>query len=235
MTDAALTDADLAALRALDTPTVCNALEIVAPERRTTGFTIKPFVCVDPALPPMVGYARTATIRAMDPPGRSADEMREQRLAYYDYVASGADPTVVVIQDLDPVRGVGAFWGEVNSAVHKGLGAIGVVTDGSIRDLNEWAEGFQALAGMLGPSHAHVHIVDFATPVNIHGMAVRSGDLIHADGHGAVVIPAAVARDVPAAADLVARKEKLVIDAARAPGFTVAALRKAMAGQADIH
>ena len=235
MADAALTDADLAALRALDTPTVSNALEIVAPERRTTGFTTKPFVCVDPALPPMVGYARTATVRAMDPPEPSAEAMREQRLAYYENVASGPAPTVVVIQDLDPVRGIGAFWGEVNSAVHKGLGALGVITDGSIRDLDEWAPEFQALAGLLAPSHAHIHLVDFATPVNVHGMAVGSGDLIHADRHGAVVVPAAVARDVPAAADLVARKEKLVIEAARSPGFTAAALRKAMEGQADIH
>ncbi len=235
MVQGELTAADLEALIAFDTPTICNALEIVAPDRRATGFTTAPLVAADPELPPIVGYARTATIRAVTPPPGSPDEVRSLRAAYYEYVAAAPRPTVAVIQDLDPAPGFGAFWGEVNTNVHKGLGCLGCVTNGSIRDLDMLAPGFQLLAGMVGPSHAHVHIVDFGADVNIAGMAVRDGDLIHADRHGAVVVPAAVVRDLPAAVDLVSRREKVILDACADPEFDIDMLKRAMSESADIH
>ncbi len=234
MTEDALTQADLDALRAFDTPTICNALEVVAPERRATGFTTEPLVCADPALPPIVGYARTATIRAAEPPPASADELRARRAAYYEYVGEGPGPTVMVIEDIDARPGFGAWWGEVNTTVHKALGSLGCVTNGSIRDLDMLAPGFQLLAGEVGPSHAWVHVVDFGGPVNVHGMGVRHGDLIHADRHGAVVVPLVVARDLPAAVDLVARREKVILDACARPGFDIDALKRAMAESAEI-
>jgi len=232
-----LDPAVLESLRKLDTPTVCNALEIVAPERRGCGFTVEPLVCADPRLPPVVAYARTATIRAMQPGALAGAAAREKRLAYYGYVAEGGPaPSVAVIQDLDgPQRGYGAFWGEVNTAVHKGLGCLGVVTDGSIRDLDQVAPGFQLLAGKVGPSHAHVHVVDFAQQVNVAGMLVASGDLVHADRHGAVVVPHAVAAKVAEAAAAIARKEAAILEAARGPGFGIAALREAFRRSDDIH
>lgn len=230
-----LADDDLEALRRFDTPTICNALELVVPERRALGFTTEPLVCVDPNLPPMVGFARTATIRAVAPPTLDAAAQRAARLAYYDYVAAGRGPQIVVIQDLDPRPGFGAFWGEVNSAIHKGLGCLGVVTNGSVRDLPDLAPGFQVLAGEVGPSHAHVHVVDQGGQVNVCGMTVASGDLIHADRHGAVVVPAEAAPKLPAAAALIARREKVILDACKAPGFDIAALRKAMGEAAEIH
>ncbi len=145
-------------------------------------------------------------------------------------------PSITVIQDLDrPEGGYGAFWGEVNTAVHMGLGCIGCVTDGSIRDLDDLAPGFQLLGGRVGPSHAHVHITDYDKQVNVAGMMVRPGDVIHADQHGAVVIPHDVVADVPGACDLLARREAVVLDVARAPGFNMDVLRKAWADQADIH
>lgn len=235
MTD--FTTEDLALLATWDTPTICNALEVAAPHRRATGFTVRPMVCLDPALKPIVGRARTATIRAMDAPGRSAEELREARIAYYEYAASGpADtPTVNVIQDLDPDPGFGAFWGEVNTTVHKGLGSLGAVTNGSIRDLDDCAPGFQLLAGMVGPSHAWVHVADFGRPVNVFGMAVRHDDVIHADRHGAVVIPPEAVTALPAAVDLLTRREAVILECARSPGFDVGRLRQAMADSADIH
>lgn len=233
MTD--FTDADLQLLTSWDTPTICNALEVVAPHRRATGFTVRPMVCLDPALTPMVGRARTATIRALDAPGRTAEALREARIAYYEYVASGSGPTVTVIQDIDPEPGFGAFWGEVNTAVHKGLGSLGAVTNGSIRDLDACAPGFQLLAGEVGPSHAHVHVVDFGGPVNVCGMAVRHDDIVHADRHGAVVIPAEAVKDLPAAVDLLTRREAVILGCARGPGFDIERLRQAMADSADIH
>lgn len=229
------TDADLQLLTTWDTPTICNALEVAAPHRRATGFTVRPMVCLDPALAPVVGRARTAAIRAMDTPGRTADELRQARIAYYEYVASGPGPTVTVIQDLDPEPGFGAFWGEVNTAVHKGLGSVGAVTNGSIRDLDACAPGFQLLAGMVGPSHAHVHVADFGRPVNVCGMAVRHDDVVHADRHGAVVIPPEAVKELPAAVDLLTRREAVILECARGADFDVDRLRQAMADSADIH
>jgi len=224
-------------LRAFDTPTICNALEIVDPARRLTGFTMRPLVCPFPDLPPVVGYARTATIRSTHPNELDAKAARAQRVGYYEYVASGGpSPAVVVIQDLDGAEvGFGAFWGEVQSTVHKALGVAGVVTDGSIRDIPQWAPGLAVLAGSIQPSHAHVHLDGYGREVRVAGMVVRSGDLIHMDRHGAAVIPAALAAKLPAACDLLARKEAVILDMARAPGFTVEKLKEALARQDEIH
>jgi regulator of RNase E activity RraA len=223
-------------LKTYDTPTICNALEVVDSARRLTGFTTRPLVCPFPNLPPIVGYAKTATIRSTHAHELDAKAQRSQRIAYYDYIADKPAPGIVVIQDLDGHdMGFGAFWGEVMSAVHKGLGVLGVVTDGSIRDIEQWAPGFQALAGSIMPSHAHVHLHDFGKEVRVAGMLVRSGELVHADRHGAVTIPANLADKIPAACDLLARKEAVILEMARAPGFNVAKLREALAKQDEIH
>ena len=232
MIDAAL----LEKLKTYDTPTICNALEIVDPGRRLTGFTVKPLVCPFPSLPP----DRRLRQDGDDPHHARArarrQEAREQRIAYYEYIAAKPAPGIMVIQDLDGADvGFGAFWGEVMSAVHKGLGLLGVVTDGCIRDIDQWAPGFQALAGSIMPSHAHVHLHDFGKEVRVAGMLVRSGDIVHADRHGAVTIPEALAAKIPAACDLLARKEAVILEMARAPGFNVAKLREALAKQDEIH
>ena len=225
-----------AALAALDTPTVCNALEALVPERRGHGFTVSPLVCARPNLPPMVGYARTAAICAAHPSDLKGSAARELQDGYYAYVHAGPKPAIMVIQDLDgPLRGYGSWWGEVNSNVHKGLGCLGVITDGSVRDLPDIAEGFQMLADRVGPSHAFVHPVTFGQPVTVAGMRVADGDLVHADQHGAVVIPWNVAERIPAAAADIARREKIIIDAAREPGFDMERLRKAWGDAAEIH
>lgn len=231
-----LTPAELKALVQLDTPTVCNALELLAPDRRARGFTVRTLQCPFPDVGSMVGYARTGTVRSIEPSGRGAED-RRLRLDYYRYVAEASGPTLSLLQDLDgPAAGFGSFWGEVHSAVHKALGSVGVVTDGSIRDIPQWAPGFGALCAEIVPSHAWVHLVDFGGQVNIAGMIVRSDDLIHADRHGAVVIPsAAVARRLPEAADACARREKVILDVARGKGFTVAKLVAAIAKADEIH
>jgi regulator of RNase E activity RraA len=231
-----LTEADFAALREWDTPTICNALEIVAPERRAFGFNRRPLVAPFPELKPVVGYARTASIRSREPYGRSKDEARKHRIAYYEYIASGPRPTLTVIQDLDgPDLGFGAFWGEVQTHLHQALGSLGTITDGCVRDLDAMARGFLVLAGSVMPSHAHVELVDFGGTVSVHGMVVRHGDLIHADRHGAVVIPHAMARKVPEAAQLLARREMVLLDAAKRPGFSIDVLRRALAEADEIH
>jgi regulator of RNase E activity RraA len=230
-----VTREQLAALAKFDTPTICNGLEIVVPERRGHGYTIQHLHPANPALPPIVGFARTVQIRAVQPTSVPADEMKKRRVEYYRYIANGPQPSIAIIQDLDPEPGFGAFWGEVQSNVHKGLGCLGCVTNGSYRDIDMLAPGFQILGGKVGPSHAFVHAVDFGSQVNIHGMTVKSGDLIHADRHGAVMIPAGTIPDLLKAIDLVARREKVILDAAKDPKFTIGMLEKALAGAAEIH
>jgi regulator of RNase E activity RraA len=239
VTDSAVAPLPAALLEALaryDTPTICNALEIVAPERRLTGYTTRPLVCPFPDLPPIVGYARTTTISSVAASTLPAAEQQARRLAYYEYAGTGHGPRINVIQDIDgAAAGFGAFWGEVQSAVHKALGCLGVITDGSIRDIDQWAPGFQALAGSIGPSHAFVHAESFGGEVRVAGMTVRSGDLIHADRHGAVVIPLDVAAKVPEAAELCGRRETPILEIARSPDFTLQKLREALARSAEIH
>ena len=221
----------LSSLTKLDTPTVCNALEVVAPKRRGFGYTTQPLVCTRPELGSMVGYARTATIRAAHP-----SDTQSIQQDYYRYIDEGPKPAIIVIQDLDgDSRGYGSFWGEVNSNVHKGLGCLGLITDGSVRDLPDIADGFQMLADRVGPSHAFVHPVSYGAAINVAGMRVNDGDLIHADQHGAVVIPSDVADKVADAAAQIARREGVIISASQEDGFNFARLQRAWGESAEIH
>ena len=234
--NAPLNPEELAALARFDTPTICNALELIVPERRALGFNRKPLVAPLPRAKAVVGYARTVMIRSREPHPRGKAEARDMRLRYYEYIAQAPRPSLCVMQDVDGAdAGFGCFWGEVQSNLHKALGCIGVVTDGAVRDIDAWAEDFFVLAGSVMPSHAHVDVVATGHPVNVAGMVVAPEDLVHADRHGAVVIPLAAARDLPAAAMTLARREKVVLDACRSPSFTVAALRDIFTHMDEIH
>jgi regulator of RNase E activity RraA len=224
------TQSQLEFLQSIDTPTVCNLIEIVAPERRGHGYTVKHLHCPFPELPPIVGFARTVTFKAKDTVPLGQAGYMQKRLDYLDYVAAPPRPSIMVMEDLDGEHvGYGAFWGEVQSNVHKALGCLGVVTNGSVRDIPMIAPGFQMLAGSIVPSHAYVHVVDFGIEVNVHGMAVRSGDLVHADRHGAAVVPVDKIDAMKTALEPLAAREAKIIAAAKAGG-DVAAIKAAMTG-----
>jgi regulator of RNase E activity RraA len=222
-----VSDSQFAFLRSIDTPTVCNLIEIVAAERRGSGFTVAHLHCPFPDLAPMVGFAKTVTIRARD--AVSGPSYMQKRMDYLDYVGVAPQPSVVLIQDLDEPAGYGAFWGEVQTNVHKALGCLGTVTNGSVRDIPAVALDFQMLAGSVGPSHAYVHVVDFGIPVTIHGMAAKSGDLIHADRHGAVVVPVDKIDAMQGALDGLMKQEARIIAAAKS-GQGVEAIKAAFRG-----
>ena len=217
-------------LRSIDTPTVCNLLEMVAPRRRRLGYTVKHLHCAFPDLPPMVGFAKTVTIKAKDAFGLGDASYMGKRLDYLDYVAAAPRPSIMLIEDLDGEHcGYGAYWGEVQSNVHKALGCLGTVTNGSVRDIPMIAEGFQLLSGSVSPSHAYVHVVDYGIDVDVHGMAVKSGELIHADRHGACIVPTDKIDAMKVALVALADKEAKIIEAARSGGG-VAAIKAAMKG-----
>lgn len=220
MVDQAVSISDLDALTAFDTPTICNALERLAPKTQGRGYTTQPFVCGFPQMKPVVGYARTAGIRSAQPHALSASALLALQDDYYRSIDAGPRPSVVVIQDLDTTPGYGAFWGEVQSAIHVGLGARGLITNGSVRDLDQWAPGFQFLAGQISASHAYAKPVSVGGEVDVFGLHVRPGDLIHADRHGAVIVPPGLVRALPDAAREVAAREAKILAVARGPGCT---------------
>lgn len=226
-----LTTRHLEFLRSIDTPTVCNLIEMAVPHRRGFGYTVKHLHCPFPDLPPMVGFAKTVAIRAKDEFGSGTETYLAKRLDYLDYLSEEPQPGISVIEDRDGEHaGYGAFWGEVQSNVHKSLGVLGVVTNGSVRDIPMVAEGFQMLAGSVSPSHAYVHMIEFGGAVNVHGMAVKSGDLIHADRHGAVVVPSDKVEEMMQAMEVLTEREAKIIQAARDPDMTLEKLKAAMRG-----
>jgi regulator of RNase E activity RraA len=231
MTERPFTREDLEALKQWDTPTICNGLELIVPDRRAIGFTVHNVIAADRSLPPMVGIARVGTIRTRESPRGGI----VSRAEWYDYVADADLPSVVVLQDIDDIPGYGAIWGEVHSNLHQALGALGCVTNGSFRDADMLAPGFQIIAAKMVPSHAHSHFIDFGHPVNVLGMQAEHDDVIHADFHGAVVIPAEAVRKLPAAIDLVARREAVILDLCRSSDFTPAKLREALKRSQEIH
>ena len=219
----------LTLLRSVDTPTVCNAIEVAQGKRGFNAFTRGTMLCSAPDDPPMVGYAVTAQIAAAAPPTEDPLTIRTRRMEYYRAMAQGAKPSVAVVEDLDYPGCIGAYWGEVNTTIHKGFGMSGALTNGVMRDLGDLAPGFPVVAGSIGPSHGFVHVRSVNVPVTIRGLRIAPGDLVHADRHGAIVVP----RDaIPMLAASIAKMqstERLILDPARAEGFDFAAFETAWA------
>ena len=213
-------------LRGCDTPTVCNAIEVAQGRRGFQGFTRGTVLRNDPAAPPVVGYAVTARISARMPPSEPADEIRTRRMAYYQRMAEAPRPSIAVIEDTDYPDCVGAFWGEINTWVHKSLGVSGVLTNGVMRDLGDCAPGFPVIAGSVGPSHAFVRVTDLGMPVTVFGLTVSDGDLLHADRHGAVVIPRDVVPGLREAVRSLLASEDIVLAEARKGPMSFEAFQK---------
>lgn len=214
-----MTPSLLKLMQSVDTPTVCNAIEVAQGKRGFNDFTRGTMLCSSPEEGAIVGYARTAKIAAVNPPTENPDVIKERRMAYYKHMATGPRPAITVIEDLDFPDCIGAFWGEINTTVHKGFGIAGTLTNGVMRDLGDVPEGYPVIAGSIGPSHGFVHVKDLATPVNVFGMTVHDGDLVHADQHGAVVVPNDVIPVLEEAIQKLLSTERIVLDAAQAEGF----------------
>lgn len=224
----------LAELSRFDTPTVCNALEAVQGFFVPTTVTSRSLRCLYPELPAVVGYARTATIRSAGP-ARDVSAAAAVKAAYYEYVSLGTAPTIVVIEDLDgDEAGRGCLWGEINTTLHQRLGCAGVVTNGAVRDVPLNAPGFQMLCGEVVPARGYTHVTGFGVPVSVAGMAVEDGDLVHADQHGAVVVPPGLAGEVVAAAERLGRQEKVLLAALHSPTFSIQSLPGAFKAAAEV-
>jgi regulator of RNase E activity RraA len=206
-------------LRKVDTPTVCNAIEVVEGKRGFDRFTRGTVLCSDPQAGAIVGVARTAKIAAAAPPDEAPEVIKSRRMDYYRHMATGPRPALTVVEDLDGANAVGAYWGEINTTVHKGFGLAGALTNGVMRDLGDLPAGFPVIAGSIGPSHAFVHVREIGTPVTVFGLTIADGDLVHADRHGALVVPQDYVAELGAAITKMQGTESIVLEAARAPGF----------------
>jgi regulator of RNase E activity RraA len=221
--------AELDALRRIDSCTLANAIETFHVRLRNEGFAVGALRCQFPELPPMVGYAVTLRVRGASPPTTGASTYVEDT-AWWDYVLSVPGPRVVVVQDCSSVRGQGALLGEVHVSILKALGCVGAITNGAVRDVPAVkALGFPFFAEALSVSHSYVHIVETGQPVEIDGLTIRSGDLLHGDIHGVQIVPPQTVGELPGVAAKIAARERALITLARKPGVSVEELRAAVA------
>lgn len=201
-----------------DAPTLANAIETFDIQPRDVGFADSRIRCMFPELGRMVGYAATATIVARGAP--APDWAGAGNFALYDHVRTVPAPRIVVVKDLDDPPAHGSLWGEVHATIFGALGCVGCVTDGSVRDLDEArGMGFHFFASGPSVSHAYVRVETIGEPIEIGGLTVAPGDLLHADHHGVLKIPLEIAAELPAAADRVIETEQALLRWVRSDEF----------------
>jgi regulator of RNase E activity RraA len=207
-----LTKEQLEELKQFDTPTVWNALEGFKLRPNISGFSWPGLTLMTPGTKPMVGYAATAKVSGLIPP---TDEQKKMLFDFYGDVRALDIPSIAVVEDVDEIP-IGSFWGEVQATTFKALGAEGTLTHGGVRDINEVSLlGFQFFSTCIMVARAESHIVETNCTVRISGMTVNPGDLIHADVHGAVVIPEEAAPKLADACRRVSDAELCVLDPCR--------------------
>ncbi len=175
-------------LRRWNTPTIYNGWEQIAKNPdRLFPFNKENVIDYMEEMGVMVG--RAITVKCMPSNSSYADKGPELWKAYRKYVASIKGPKIVVVQDMDKPNFVGAFWGEVNSTIHRSLGCVGTICDGAIRDVEDMKHaGFKALASRKCIGHAYSIPIEWGCEVEVFGKKINEGQLIHADHHGFMVI-----------------------------------------------
>lgn len=222
-----LSQADLDLLRKYDTPTICNVIELFEVRPHNAGYMDARIRACFPELPPMVGYASTATFRSAGP-ARSGDVYTSID-RQVDQFGELPGPPVVVFQDLDSPT-ASATFGEVMCSCYKAFGAAGLITSGAARDLDQVrAFKFPAFSDGTICSHGYTHTLDLKVPVHVGGITVYPGDLLHGDCNGVATIPAEIASEVAHLCAEYVEAEMVVINYARGPSPTPKGLGEARA------
>ena len=223
-----LSAAELDALRKYDTPTICNAVELFGVRSPAAGYMDRRVQACFPELPPMVGYASTATFRSASPPiprTLGATNARRQLEAF----AELSGPVVVVFQDLDDPS-AGANFGDGMCLTYKSFGAVGLITSGAGRDLaNVRALDFPCFTGGTICGHGHCHIESVHVPAHVRGLTVYPGDLLHGDRNGVTTIPHEIAAAVPDVCAEFLAHEAIVLDNLRTGRATLETHQQALA------
>lgn len=221
-------------LRRYDTCTISNAIERLNIRPRNEGFISGAVTCRFPQLPPVIGYAVTARMRSSMMPITGSCYYENQE--WWRYVAGSTGPRIVVIQDDDHSPGVGALFGEIHARISSVLGSVAFVTNGAMRDVpGIEALRLQAFTGSISVSHAYAHIVDFGDPVEIGGLRICPGDLLHGDLHGVHMIPIEAARELPCIAEKVLRDDREIFEMTERKNFSIEMLAAKLAKGVDRH
>jgi 4-hydroxy-4-methyl-2-oxoglutarate aldolase len=230
MTTNQLTHAQLEQFRGLSTCVVASAIETFHVRLPNSGFANGAIRCIFTDRPSLIGYGVTAKLRTANPPMESGVSFDYyERTGWWANILTIPAPRVVVIEDVDNPPGLGAFIGEVHANILLALGCVGVVTNGAVRDLSDIRPtGFHLFAGNISVSHAYAHIFDFGGAVEVGGLKVRPGDLIHGDAHGTQTIPLEIAAQVPDAARKIRQRRQYLVGLCRSADFTVEKLRQAI-------
>jgi 4-hydroxy-4-methyl-2-oxoglutarate aldolase len=218
-----ISENDLAFLRGVDSPTIANAIEPFKVRDRTEGFIGGEVRALFPEMPPMVGLALTVTMT--NRPGPVAG--RENWFRMYEALAEIPVPSVLVVQDVSGAPTRCAFAGEVMATLAMRLGAVGMVTDGGVRDVHEVrALGFAYFSRYVVVSHGNFDIVDIGTPIVLDGQEVKTGDILHGDANGVVIVPRGVLDGLADAVQEVRTRERATMDFIKSPEHTIAAARQ---------
>jgi len=224
-----ISEGELEALRQLGTCTVSDAIETFQLRLRNTGFADSRIRCMFKDFPPMVGYAATARLRSGEPP--MTGTTYHDRTDWWNSILDVPPPRIVVLEDMDKPPGLGAFIGDTHAAILKALGCVGFVTDGAVRKLPDVRSlNLQLFAGSVAVSHAYAHIFDLGAAIKVGGLDVRPGDLLHGDRHGLLLVPKAIAGEIPAVAAGLLRRDQSIIDFCSSSEFSIDKLRRLITG-----
>src|SRR5215207_7239838 len=218
-----ISEKDVAFLKSVDSPTIANAVEPFKVRDRTEGFIGGEVRALFPEMPPMFGTALTVTMT--NSPGALAG--RENYWGMYEALSQMPAPSVLVVQDVSGAPSRCALAGEVMTTMAMRLGVVGMVTDGGLRDVHEVHRlGFAYFARYVVVSHANYEIVDIGGPVTLDGQEVRTGDILHGDANGVVIVLQHVLDGLPEAVEEVRTRERATMDFINSSAFTISAERK---------
>ena len=219
-------DADtLELLRNLDTCAVANSIEATGVRLRNEGYMDSTIHCLFTELPPLVGFALPLRVRSGEPPIEALAYV--DRVDWWEQFLAIPQPRVLVVEDEPGGAASGSILGEVHANIYRALGCAGIVTNGAVRDLPALRRlGFPVFASHVSVSHAYAHVVAVGDPVTVGGLQIRTGDLLHGDGHGILSIPLQVAQELPVIAVRQKKQEQAIIDYCHSTEFTVEGLKR---------
>jgi 4-hydroxy-4-methyl-2-oxoglutarate aldolase len=196
-------------LAKIDTPTVCNVIELFEVRPQSSGYMDARIRACFPEMPPVVGFAATATFRSADPPSKG--DVYSSTCEQIERFAELDGQSFVVFQDLDDPA-AGATFGDQMCATYKAFGAVGLITSGAGRDLDQVrALEFPVFTAGTICAHGYCHTLQIHVPVRVGGITIRPNDLVHGDANGVTTIPREVAPEVvDAAYELLAAEAVLV-------------------------
>ncbi len=211
-------------LLSVDSPTVSNAIETFQARSRREGYMGPQIQCRFPDLGPVVGYVTTGTIVEYDE--KYPPDPRE-RFKWIESIANSPKPVICVIKDTCHRKGWSSHWGEILGTQIQVLGAVGIITDGAVRDLEALhSMGMKVWSEHVVVSHGHIDLGLANIPIEVGGLVVKPGDILHADINGVVSIPPEVLDRMPEAIDGILSRERQVIGDLRKKGYDLEAHRK---------